>query len=109
MVPTVAGASSSTGHRRCAKVDGFGIYPLKGTCRTAKRIAIIALRNPKHVPTHSVGTVTTFEGWGCGLTQGALFCATPALAGPKKIKQAFQGLACGDPGCPVVEHIPVAY
>ena len=109
IVPDQAGAHRSAGHRRCAQVAGFGIYPLKGTCATAKRIALIALRNPNHVPMRTVGTVETFHGWGCGLIQGTLFCDAPALALPKQIKQAFQGLDCGSPGCPVVEHDPAVY
>jgi hypothetical protein len=104
-----ADARRGVGHRRCAKVSGFGIYPLKGSCRVAKRIALIALVNPGHVRIRQHGTVEVFKGWGCGLTQGALFCGTPALARPGRIKQAFQGLACGDPGCPVIEHVPVNY
>ena len=111
LVATTAQAAHDTGHRRCAIVGDFGIYPLLGGCAIAKSIATVILVHPNAPGIRSVsGTQETYKGWGCALEQGALFCATPAFASLRAIKKAFEGANCGgSPGCPIIDRTPVSY
>ncbi|HSZ69705.1 MAG TPA: hypothetical protein VK756_05020 [Solirubrobacteraceae bacterium] len=106
-----AQAAHSSGHRRCAIVAGFGIYPLRGGCAIAKSIATAILVHPNPREIHSVsGTQETYKGWNCALNQGALYCQTPSFAPLHAVKKAFEGAECaGSPGCPIIDRAPVAY
>jgi hypothetical protein len=80
---------------------GYGVYVVRGiSCSGATRIGTAVLEGKPGVR-YLNGSEATYDGWDCGLDQGALACGHPI--GSRKLTGEFVLYSCFTPGCPVAE------